>query len=146
MRPGAQLEASQQQHSVLCKQLEGAEITLHTLQIYSGSRGDRFTSFFGSLTQLPYPAMLISSPADAHPEPHRMYSVYKGGPPAAKGTGARIGAPVSMGICRCMYPMFSLSVLTGASGARAILPEQLFCGKSHFCRISMAQFNSTTIK
>eukprot|EP00983_Pelagomonas_calceolata_P121642 1160818-Pelagomonas_calceolata.AAC.1 len=30
-RPGAQLEASQQQHSELCKQLQGAEITLHTI-------------------------------------------------------------------------------------------------------------------
>eukprot|EP00983_Pelagomonas_calceolata_P120484 1160712-Pelagomonas_calceolata.AAC.2 len=30
-RPGAQLEASQQQHSKLCKQLQGAEITLHTI-------------------------------------------------------------------------------------------------------------------
>eukprot|EP00983_Pelagomonas_calceolata_P051397 1142385-Pelagomonas_calceolata.AAC.1 len=29
-RPGAQLEASQQQHSELCQQLQGAEITLHT--------------------------------------------------------------------------------------------------------------------
>eukprot|EP00983_Pelagomonas_calceolata_P082976 1156055-Pelagomonas_calceolata.AAC.2 len=31
MRPGAQLEASQQQHSELCKQLQGEEITLHTI-------------------------------------------------------------------------------------------------------------------
>eukprot|EP00983_Pelagomonas_calceolata_P093278 1157757-Pelagomonas_calceolata.AAC.25 len=30
-RPGAQLEASQQQHSELCKQLQGAEITLNTI-------------------------------------------------------------------------------------------------------------------
>eukprot|EP00983_Pelagomonas_calceolata_P121080 1160765-Pelagomonas_calceolata.AAC.8 len=30
-RPGAQLEASQQQHRELCKQLQGAEITLHTI-------------------------------------------------------------------------------------------------------------------
>eukprot|EP00983_Pelagomonas_calceolata_P067261 1149414-Pelagomonas_calceolata.AAC.1 len=30
-RPGAQLEASQQQHSELCKQFQGAEITLHTI-------------------------------------------------------------------------------------------------------------------
>eukprot|EP00983_Pelagomonas_calceolata_P083343 1156139-Pelagomonas_calceolata.AAC.8 len=29
MRPGAQLKASQQQHSELCKQLQGAEITPH---------------------------------------------------------------------------------------------------------------------
>eukprot|EP00983_Pelagomonas_calceolata_P108457 1159460-Pelagomonas_calceolata.AAC.8 len=28
-RPGAQLEASQQQHSELCKQLQGAKVTPH---------------------------------------------------------------------------------------------------------------------
>eukprot|EP00983_Pelagomonas_calceolata_P000618 22319-Pelagomonas_calceolata.AAC.1 len=31
MRPGAQLEASQHQHSELCKQLQGAEITLDAI-------------------------------------------------------------------------------------------------------------------
>eukprot|EP00983_Pelagomonas_calceolata_P070999 1151011-Pelagomonas_calceolata.AAC.1 len=30
-RPNAQLEASQQEHSVLCKQLQGADITLHII-------------------------------------------------------------------------------------------------------------------
>eukprot|EP00983_Pelagomonas_calceolata_P008942 290691-Pelagomonas_calceolata.AAC.2 len=34
-RPGAQLEASQQ-HSELCKQLQGAEITLHTMLLGVG--------------------------------------------------------------------------------------------------------------
>eukprot|EP00983_Pelagomonas_calceolata_P031647 992038-Pelagomonas_calceolata.AAC.1 len=30
-RPSAQLEASQQQHSKMCKQLQGAEITIHPI-------------------------------------------------------------------------------------------------------------------
>eukprot|EP00983_Pelagomonas_calceolata_P075110 1152849-Pelagomonas_calceolata.AAC.1 len=30
-RPSAQLEASQQQHSGLCKRLQGAEITIHSI-------------------------------------------------------------------------------------------------------------------
>eukprot|EP00983_Pelagomonas_calceolata_P124859 1161151-Pelagomonas_calceolata.AAC.4 len=33
--PGAQLEASQQQHKQLCKRLQGAEITLHTILLGS---------------------------------------------------------------------------------------------------------------
>eukprot|EP00983_Pelagomonas_calceolata_P060918 1146583-Pelagomonas_calceolata.AAC.5 len=36
MRPGVQLEASQQQHSELCKQLQGADITLHTILLGMG--------------------------------------------------------------------------------------------------------------
>eukprot|EP00983_Pelagomonas_calceolata_P088186 1157139-Pelagomonas_calceolata.AAC.3 len=35
-RPGAQLEASQQQHSKLCKQLHGAEITIHPILLGVG--------------------------------------------------------------------------------------------------------------
>eukprot|EP00983_Pelagomonas_calceolata_P124540 1161117-Pelagomonas_calceolata.AAC.2 len=35
-RPGAQLEASQQQHKKLCKQLQSAEITLHTILLGVG--------------------------------------------------------------------------------------------------------------
>eukprot|EP00983_Pelagomonas_calceolata_P117012 1160375-Pelagomonas_calceolata.AAC.3 len=35
-RPGAQLEAAQQQHSELCKQLQGAEITLYTILLGVG--------------------------------------------------------------------------------------------------------------
>eukprot|EP00983_Pelagomonas_calceolata_P063360 1147688-Pelagomonas_calceolata.AAC.3 len=35
-RPAAQLEASQQQHSELCKQLQGAEMTLHTILLGVG--------------------------------------------------------------------------------------------------------------
>eukprot|EP00983_Pelagomonas_calceolata_P003849 124815-Pelagomonas_calceolata.AAC.1 len=35
-KPGAQLEASQQQHSELCKQLQGAETTLHTILLVVG--------------------------------------------------------------------------------------------------------------
>eukprot|EP00983_Pelagomonas_calceolata_P122229 1160887-Pelagomonas_calceolata.AAC.3 len=35
-RPGAQLKASQQQHSGLCKQLEGAETALHTVLLGVG--------------------------------------------------------------------------------------------------------------
>eukprot|EP00983_Pelagomonas_calceolata_P130659 1161701-Pelagomonas_calceolata.AAC.2 len=34
--PGAQLEASQQEHSELCKQLQGAEITIHTILLGVG--------------------------------------------------------------------------------------------------------------
>eukprot|EP00983_Pelagomonas_calceolata_P083134 1156093-Pelagomonas_calceolata.AAC.1 len=36
-RPGAQLEASQQQHSELCKQLQGTETTLHTILLVLSS-------------------------------------------------------------------------------------------------------------
>eukprot|EP00983_Pelagomonas_calceolata_P112898 1159932-Pelagomonas_calceolata.AAC.2 len=35
-RPGAQLEVSQQQHSDPCKQLQGADITLHTILLGEG--------------------------------------------------------------------------------------------------------------
>eukprot|EP00983_Pelagomonas_calceolata_P076675 1153521-Pelagomonas_calceolata.AAC.4 len=35
-RPGAQLEASQQHHSELCTQLQGAETTLHTILLGVG--------------------------------------------------------------------------------------------------------------
>eukprot|EP00983_Pelagomonas_calceolata_P044101 1139159-Pelagomonas_calceolata.AAC.1 len=35
-RPGAQLEASQQQHKQLYQQLQGAEITLHTILLGVG--------------------------------------------------------------------------------------------------------------
>eukprot|EP00983_Pelagomonas_calceolata_P052551 1142891-Pelagomonas_calceolata.AAC.2 len=35
-RPGAQLEASQEQDSELCKQLQAAEITLHTILLGVG--------------------------------------------------------------------------------------------------------------
>eukprot|EP00983_Pelagomonas_calceolata_P026778 840499-Pelagomonas_calceolata.AAC.1 len=47
-RPGAQLEALQQQHSEQCKQFQGAEITLHTIlldvgeTIYTAHTLDRF--------------------------------------------------------------------------------------------------------
>eukprot|EP00983_Pelagomonas_calceolata_P059660 1146029-Pelagomonas_calceolata.AAC.1 len=41
-RPGAQLQASQQQHSELCKQLQGADITLHT--IFLGVGGTIYTA------------------------------------------------------------------------------------------------------
>eukprot|EP00983_Pelagomonas_calceolata_P134074 1162023-Pelagomonas_calceolata.AAC.5 len=40
-RPGAQLEASQQQHSELCKQLQGAEITLYTILLGLTRKGLR---------------------------------------------------------------------------------------------------------
>eukprot|EP00983_Pelagomonas_calceolata_P079209 1154568-Pelagomonas_calceolata.AAC.11 len=36
MRPGSQLKASQQQQSELCKQLQGAETTLHTILLGCG--------------------------------------------------------------------------------------------------------------
>eukprot|EP00983_Pelagomonas_calceolata_P073237 1152055-Pelagomonas_calceolata.AAC.2 len=36
MRPGAQLEASQQQCNELCQQLQGAETTLHTILLGVG--------------------------------------------------------------------------------------------------------------
>eukprot|EP00983_Pelagomonas_calceolata_P074208 1152455-Pelagomonas_calceolata.AAC.7 len=38
MRPGAQLEASQQQHSELCQQLQGAKTTPHTVLLVSWGR------------------------------------------------------------------------------------------------------------
>eukprot|EP00983_Pelagomonas_calceolata_P047294 1140563-Pelagomonas_calceolata.AAC.1 len=41
-RPGGQLEALQQQHSELCKQLQGAEVTLHTILL--GVVGTNYTA------------------------------------------------------------------------------------------------------
>eukprot|EP00983_Pelagomonas_calceolata_P042600 1138566-Pelagomonas_calceolata.AAC.1 len=35
-RPGAHIEASKQQHSELCNQLQGAEITFHTILLGTG--------------------------------------------------------------------------------------------------------------